>query len=821
MLTQNKKLNPVSDKVYHDLLTMQKAKRGDIWLLLTILLPLSITPVTINYGGAKSSLLILQWVLFTVDLTHLRVYLNISIFFIDIFGLQFPFPFVSGYGNPLYMLFVLFQLIALVVAIIFRIKQKFDSQHGKIVNSGVVGLSAFIILFFEVLKFPLSRYQVIDIYQTYQNLNWTTTGINVQDPIITTLMTTINNLFGQSNVYATNGMIPILPLPIITNILKLIHFTAIYPITFYLEILTYPLGLLFPVLWMIQERRAFPSAFSSWISNFLRAFVIILFTIISLFPVIWLVLISINYNDVLKSANIIWPFNGNSVSIGFTLNAWKAFDNFKFYTNNLTVPFFNFTISKGIIAFSYIGISAISLFIGVFFVFKRKWISNFFENWLNSQFKETIEELSWIAMIILELILILVLRFAIVSMRDTITFNKTNNSSPVQILKFFIDYLVINIGSTLFTALIPLIIILVVLLSFGSAIVSKRTYWFLLPKGKIFEKLFSIFSLIAYCYLVFSVIIINILSQGYGDIYYSAFNSFSNIIWFDISFLLFSILFLSMLFKFKHKWFGWIEAQLYEDGIGFTVTLIFFGIGIFFAVLADQGMDWVYIQSNTGMVYAVGNWFFITFFICTIVAIVSIIIASFSGYALSRFNFQGRKLMGSMILSTQIFPGVLLLLPVFMILSALGLTKSLLGLGLAYSITSLPFITFLLKGFFDAIPKDLEEQAMIDGCSRFQAYHKIVLPLIVPGITSTFVFSFLALYTEYLFALTVYNPTDRSQYTISLAMLNIFQADITQRGVYYNEMAVFAILVTLPVLLIFSYLQKYFVQGLISGSTKG
>lgn len=176
--------------------------------------------------------------------------------------------------------------------------------------------------------------------------------------------------------------------------------------------------------------------------------------------------------------------------------------------------------------------------------------------------------------------------------------------------------------------------------------------------------------------------------------------------------------------------------------------------------------------------------------------------------------------MGTMILSTQIFPGVLLVLPIFIMLSAMGLTRSLVGLGVAYIIMSLPFITFLLKGFFDSIPKDLEEQAMIDGCSRFQAYYKIVLPLIKPGIMSTFVFSFLALYTEYLFALTVYSPPDRSQYTIALAMLNIFQADITQRGVYYNEMAVFAIFVTIPVLLIFGYLQKYFVQGLVSGSVK-
>jgi ABC-type glycerol-3-phosphate transport system permease component len=110
---------------------------------------------------------------------------------------------------------------------------------------------------------------------------------------------------------------------------------------------------------------------------------------------------------------------------------------------------------------------------------------------------------------------------------------------------------------------------------------------------------------------------------------------------------------------------------------------------------------------------------------------------------------------------------------------------------------------------------------MIDGCNRFQAYHKIVLPLVLPGITSTFIFSFLAMYTEYLFALIIYNPLKTEEYTIALAMLKVFQADLTQRGVYFNEMAVFALLVTLPILLLFSYLQKYLMQGLVSGGTKG
>jgi len=126
-----------------------------------------------------------------------------------------------------------------------------------------------------------------------------------------------------------------------------------------------------------------------------------------------------------------------------------------------------------------------------------------------------------------------------------------------------------------------------------------------------------------------------------------------------------------------------------------------------------------------------------------------------------------------------------------------------------------------MKGYFDSIPADLEEQAMVDGCTRMQAYRRIIMPLALPGIASTFLFAFLAMYTEYLLALQIYKPTETESFTISLAMLNVFQADITQRGVYFNDLAVFSLLVAVPILIGFVYLQRFLLKGMVSGAVKG
>jgi multiple sugar transport system permease protein len=147
-----------------------------------------------------------------------------------------------------------------------------------------------------------------------------------------------------------------------------------------------------------------------------------------------------------------------------------------------------------------------------------------------------------------------------------------------------------------------------------------------------------------------------------------------------------------------------------------------------------------------------------------------------------------------------------------------GLTDSIFGLTLAYATFAVPFSTFMMKSYFDSIPTDLEEAAMVDGCTRLGAFTRIILPLSLPGLSSTFLFNFLTGYTEYLLALTLYGG-DSDHYTISLALINVFRVDY--QNYYFPDLALFSIIVAMPILLMFVYLQKFLIAGLATGGIKG
>jgi multiple sugar transport system permease protein len=134
-------------------------------------------------------------------------------------------------------------------------------------------------------------------------------------------------------------------------------------------------------------------------------------------------------------------------------------------------------------------------------------------------------------------------------------------------------------------------------------------------------------------------------------------------------------------------------------------------------------------------------------------SVIVTILASLSGYALSRFNFRGKYWLVALMLLTQMFPLVMLVAPIFKMLSPIGLTNSLTGLVLVYTAFNIPFATFLMQSFFDGVPKELEEAAKIDGATQFTAFRQIILPLTLPGIAATLGFVFTAAWSELLFAL--------------------------------------------------------------------
>jgi len=202
-------------------------------------------------------------------------------------------------------------------------------------------------------------------------------------------------------------------------------------------------------------------------------------------------------------------------------------------------------------------------------------------------------------------------------------------------------------------------------------------------------------------------------------------------------------------------------------------------------------------------------------FISLLVTFTGVTFASTGGYALSRFRFKGRGFGMTALLTTQMFPATMLLLPFFILLSYLGLINSYVGLIIIYSSTALPFCIWQMKGYYDTIPPSLEESARIDGCTRFQAFYKIILPLSSPALVITALFSFMASWSEYVVAAIILQ--DPKLYTLPLG-LKSFQASLsTQWGLY----AAGAVVVSIPITILFIYLSKYLVSGLTMGSVKG
>jgi multiple sugar transport system permease protein len=196
-------------------------------------------------------------------------------------------------------------------------------------------------------------------------------------------------------------------------------------------------------------------------------------------------------------------------------------------------------------------------------------------------------------------------------------------------------------------------------------------------------------------------------------------------------------------------------------------------------------------------------------------AVCATVFASAAGYGFSRFEFRGKRLIIVLMLVTQMFPLVMIIAPIFRLLSPLGLTNSLTGLVVVYTAFNVPFASFLMQSFFDAIPKDLEEAAMLDGASRFTAAYRIAVPLTLPGLAATSGFVFTAAWSELLFALMLNSSSRVSTFPVGLL------AFVSKFSVDFGQMMAAGVLALLPVCLFFVFIQRYLVQGLTAGAMKG
>jgi len=209
-------------------------------------------------------------------------------------------------------------------------------------------------------------------------------------------------------------------------------------------------------------------------------------------------------------------------------------------------------------------------------------------------------------------------------------------------------------------------------------------------------------------------------------------------------------------------------------------------------------------------------WVWNSLAITAATAIIGVILASTSAYAFSRWRFPGRNAGLIFLLATQMIPAAMLMVPLFILAVQVNLIGTYRGLVIAYSVTSIPFSIWILKGYYDTIPVDLEQAAMIDGATRMMAFYRIILPLSTPALAVVFLFNFMTAWNDYLLArIFLANATDIWTWPLGLQLL---QGQFTTA---WGQFAAASILVMIPVVSLFLYSSKYLIGGLTAGGVKG
>ncbi|MDB5056057.1 MAG: transporter permease [Bacilli bacterium] len=210
--------------------------------------------------------------------------------------------------------------------------------------------------------------------------------------------------------------------------------------------------------------------------------------------------------------------------------------------------------------------------------------------------------------------------------------------------------------------------------------------------------------------------------------------------------------------------------------------------------------------------YPFGQYFINSVGISTISTAIAVLLGGMAAYWISRINWGGDFLRIA-ILATQMLPPIVMVIPIFLVFKNLGLLDSWISLIITYLSFSLPYMIWLMIGFFETIPKDLDEACEMDGCTKFQAFIRVVLPLAAPGIMASAVLSFLMSWNEFLFALVLTGIKSR---TLPVAIANLE----TQQGVMIAELCAATVLIILPVIFLSLFIQKYLVSGMTMGSVK-
>jgi len=195
-------------------------------------------------------------------------------------------------------------------------------------------------------------------------------------------------------------------------------------------------------------------------------------------------------------------------------------------------------------------------------------------------------------------------------------------------------------------------------------------------------------------------------------------------------------------------------------------------------------------------------------------ALLSTFIGSLAGYGFSRFRFRGRTTFIGIILASQMLPGILLVGPYFKMLVKAGLYNTYIGLIFAFTTITLPFSTWMLTGFIDTVPEELDQAAKVDGCSTLGAYFRIVLPVITPGMVATIIFAFLLAWGDLLWVLVLTSGESMATVTLGLSRL------VTQFRIIWPQLMAGSVIAAFPPLVLYMLLQNYLVKGLTAGAIK-
>jgi len=211
------------------------------------------------------------------------------------------------------------------------------------------------------------------------------------------------------------------------------------------------------------------------------------------------------------------------------------------------------------------------------------------------------------------------------------------------------------------------------------------------------------------------------------------------------------------------------------------------------------------------------RWLLNSVIVSGVTTLLGVFLACTAGYAFSRFRFPGRRAGLMLFLVSQMFPGTLIMIPLFIIIVQwLNLGSTYTSLVLVYSVTAIPFCVWMLKGYFDTIPKELEESALIDGASQATIFYRIILPLAKPAVAITALFAFMTAWNEFIAAATFMNR--EAMYTAPVGLRFFVGAYQTPQ---WGSFAAGSIIAAIPVMALFLFLQKYLVSGLTAGAVKG